>query len=111
MHRSGTSMVSRLLNLCGLYIGPDTELLPPRPDNPEGYWENIRFLGINDRLLEHFDAGWDLAPAVCSGWELRPQLAPLRKESEDLIERFNEHQPWGWKDPRNSLTFPFWTHL
>jgi hypothetical protein len=111
MHRSGTSMVSRLLNLCGLYLGPESEFNPPGPDNPEGHWENIHFVEINDRILEHLDAGWDLAPAVCKGWELRPQLAPLRKESGVLIERFNAHEPWGWKDPRNSLTLPFWKHL
>ena len=28
MHRSGTSMITRLLNLCGLYLGPKTELSP-----------------------------------------------------------------------------------
>ena len=111
MHRSGTSMVSRLLNLCGLYLGPESELLPPQPDNPEGYWENIRFVEINDRLLAHLDAGWDLAPGVSQGWELGPETSTLREESAELIERFNAHEPWGWKDPRNSLTLPFWTHL
>ena len=104
-------MVSRLLNLCGLYLGPESELLPPAQDNPEGYWENKLFVGINDRILAHLDAGWDLAPAVCKGWELRPEFVPLQKESAELIERFNTQEPWGWKDPRNSLTLPFWTHL
>jgi hypothetical protein len=111
MHRSGTSMVARMLNLCGLYLGPESEFMPPGPDNPEGYWENIHFVEINNRILAHLDAGWDLAPAVCKGWEVRPQLAPLRKESAELIERFNAHEPWGWKDPRNSLTLPFWIEL
>ena len=95
MHRSGTSMVSRLLNLCGLYLGPESELLPPQPDNPEGYWENIRFVEINDRLLAHLDAGWDLAPGVSQGWELGPETSTLREESAELIERFNAHEPWG----------------
>jgi hypothetical protein len=27
MHRSGTSMVTSRLNLCGLYLGPSEELL------------------------------------------------------------------------------------
>ena len=67
MHRSGTSMVARLLNLCGLYLGPESELSPPAPDNPEGYWENKHFVGINDRILAHLDAGWDLGLAVCKG--------------------------------------------
>jgi len=52
MHRSGTSMVGRLLYQGGLYLGPDSELMPPGPDNPDGYWENRRFLQINDGILE-----------------------------------------------------------
>ena len=28
MHRSGTSMVSRLLYQGGLYLGPDSEMMP-----------------------------------------------------------------------------------
>ena len=28
-----------------------------------------------------------------------------------LIERFNSAGLWGWKDPRNSLTLPFWQNL
>jgi GT2 family glycosyltransferase/glycosyltransferase involved in cell wall biosynthesis len=28
-----------------------------------------------------------------------------------LIERFNSGGLWGWKDPRNSLTLPFWQDL
>jgi hypothetical protein len=110
MHRSGTSMVSRLLSLCGLYLGPESELLPPGPDNPEGYWENVRFVETNDRLLAHLDAGWDLAPAIHKGWELGAETAILRNEPAELIKRF-EHEPWGWKDPRNSLTLPFWMEM
>src|SRR6185312_7034486 len=51
MHRSGTSMVTRLLNLCGLEIGRQSDLLRPRSSNPEGFWENRRFIRINDAVL------------------------------------------------------------
>jgi len=30
MHRSGTSMVARLLNLSGLYLGAEHELVTPK---------------------------------------------------------------------------------
>ncbi len=104
-------MVSRLLNLGGLYLGPDSELMPPAPDNPEGYWENIHFVELNDKLLTQIDAGWDLAPTVSEKWVLRPAITSLRKEAAELIEHFIAHEPWGWKDPRNSLTLPFWMNL
>src|SRR4029078_4409137 len=28
-----------------------------------------------------------------------------------LIEKFDSAGVWGWKDPRNSLTLPFWQNL
>ena len=28
-----------------------------------------------------------------------------------LIERFRDKPVWGWKDPRNCLTMPFWRSL
>ncbi|MEK6282030.1 MAG: sulfotransferase [Acidobacteriota bacterium] len=111
MHRSGTSMVSRLLNLCGLYLGPDSELVLPASDNPEGFWENVHFVELNERILAQFDAGWDLPPTFSKDWESRPEIIPLLTEAADLIHRFSAHEPWCWKDPRNSLTLPFWTRL
>ena len=44
-HRSGTSMLARLLHSCGLYLGPDTDLMPGRADNPDGFWENLVLRG------------------------------------------------------------------
>ena len=41
MHRSGTSIVSRLLNLLGAHLGPEDDLMPPKPDNPTGFWEAL----------------------------------------------------------------------
>ena len=62
MHRSGTSMVTKLLHLCGLYLGEESDLMAATLENPEGYWENARFVGVNDDLLAHVGGGWDLAP-------------------------------------------------
>jgi len=53
MHRSGTSMVARLLSDCGVYLGSPQDLLPPQPDNPKGYFEHKGMLALNEALLEH----------------------------------------------------------
>jgi hypothetical protein len=111
MHRSGTSMVTRLLNLCGLYLGEQAELMPATPDNPEGYWENYGFYGINNEILECLHSGWDLPPRVAEGWEMLPELDDLRVKPGELVQRFDKHGWWGWKDPRNALTLPFWKSL
>ena len=104
-------MVSRLMHLCGLYLGLESEFPPAAPDNQEGFWENVNFVRINDKVLAHSGAAWDLPPEVPQRWASQPEFISLHNEAADLIHRFNEHEPWGWKDPRNSLTLPFWLDL
>jgi GT2 family glycosyltransferase len=111
MHRSGTSMVAHLLHDCGLYLGPVSDLGKPGPDNQDGFWENAHFVKINEALLTHLESGWDSPPAEASGWERRPELLALRGQAAQLLQAMNAHDWWGWKDPRNSLTLPFWKNL
>jgi len=108
MHRSGTSFVTHLMQRGGLYLGDDSDLLPPGPDNPDGYFEHRRFYALNERLLRRFGGDWDLVPRLPTGWAQAPGLAPLRDEAQRLCQELALHEPWGWKDPRNSLTLPFW---
>ncbi len=109
-HRSGTSMLTRLLHRCGLYLGPESDLMPAAEDNPDGFWEHLRFVRLNDELLNAVGAAWDLPPRdkqAFAGHELQP----MRIKARLLIEEFTEHPVWGWKDPRNCLTLPFWQSL
>jgi hypothetical protein len=111
MHRSGTSMVARLLNLCGLYLGPERELVPPDSWNEPGYWENFGFVQLNDDILSRLGTGWDLPALPPNGWEMLPEMIALRGRTAALIQQFSDHPLWGWKDPRNSITLPFWKLL
>jgi len=111
MHRSGTSTVAQLLHRCGLYLGPQDQLFASGPDNPDGYWEHKNFRAINERILGTFGGGWDLPPSLAAGWYEDERLRPLRSEAERLLREFDGHERWGWKDPRNSLTLPFWMDL
>src|SRR3954452_5171970 len=109
-HRSGTSMVTRLLHGCGLYLGPKDGLMPPQADNPDGFWEHLGFVALNDDLLSARGGAWDLPPK--SNENLSDErLEPLRMKARLLIEGFQSAPVWGWKDPRNSLTLPFWEEL
>jgi hypothetical protein len=111
MHRSGTSMIARLLNVRGIYLGPDEDLFPATPDNPEGHWEHATFVRINEEILATLGAGWDYPPDASSFSENGGLLAPLEEEATLLLHRFDGQQLWGWKDPRTSLTLPFWQKL
>lgn len=112
MHRSGTSMIASLLYACGLDLGPKKDLLPAAPNNPEGFWESRLFLRLNDAILGEQGGSWDHPPhPVFAGWENAPNLQPLYRKAGELMRRFEDREPWGWKDPRNSLTLPFWRKM
>ena len=51
MHRSGTSLVARVLNVLGVDLGPEEHLMRPSSANPTGHWENKPITGINDEIL------------------------------------------------------------
>jgi GT2 family glycosyltransferase len=109
-HRSGTSMVTRLLHRCGLNLGATSDLMPPQADNPEGFWEHLGFVALNDELLSELGGAWDLPPKPNEDFT-STRLDPLRFKARLLIEKFDPACVWGWKDPRNSLTVPFWQQL
>ncbi len=110
MHRSGTSMVTKLLHESGLYLGPESDLIPPGPGNPEGFWENRRFVQINSRILKALHGAWDYPPPIPEDWSGEP-LDSLRVQAETVLADFGGREPWGWKDPRNCLTLPFWRQV
>ena len=107
MHRSGTSMVARILSECGVYLGEPSELLPPAEDNVEGHFEHREFVQLNDEVLATLGGAWDVVPPRYAVWRRR-RLGPLRERAAALVDRMRPHAPWGWKDPRTSLTLPFW---
>jgi len=103
-------MVTRLLHCCGLELGPESDLMPPQADNPEGFWEHLGFVALNEELLNELGGAWDLPPKADENFT-EARLDPLRMKAQLLIEGFESAGLWGWKDPRNSLTLPFWQDL
>lgn len=108
MHRSGTSMVARLLNLCGLYLGPEDGLLKAQADNPAGYWEDIAAVNLNDKILGLLGGSWNKLPSPQENWPQSAVIAPYHDTAKEMIARFDSQALWGWKDPRFCFTLPFW---
>lgn len=107
MHRSGTSMVAKLLHQAGLNLGPEASLMPAAPENPEGFYEHLEFVQLNDEVLNEAGAGWDCPPPETVHWD-DAAFDPLRERARSLAAPLAESPPWGWKDPRTSITLPFW---
>lgn len=111
MHRSGTSLLGRVCQNLGLFIGADLD------HNAE----SRHFYHLNETILNYAHATWD-APN-----NIRYLLQSTREK--DLIlnqlqtagfgsylpqSRFRQAQlppRWGWKDPRTTLTLPLWLSI
>src|SRR2546423_4220466 len=77
--RSGTWMVPQLLHACGLNLGHESDWMPARADNPDGFWENLRFVTINDEVLNERGGAWDVPPPVDADFT-DPRLESLRRK-------------------------------
>lgn len=109
MHRSGTSLVSRMLNLLGVHLGRGERVSGTGEDNLKGYWEHRSFVDINDEILARFGGRWYELPAFPPAWPRDLRLLDLREKARRLLaEDFAAEPLWGWKDPRTCLTLPFW---
>ena len=104
-------MITRLLSLSGLYLGEESDMWPASSDNPEGFWENKHLMRLNEIILMLYGGRWDVAPDFPEDWVQARVLDPLKTEASQILAALEQRQPWGWKDPRNSVTLPFWKTL
>jgi hypothetical protein len=107
MHRSGTSAVTRVVNLLGAKIGD--RLIPPGHDNPSGFWENATAVEINEQLLREIGRTWYDMREMPDGWMETAAAA----RALDLAGKFIRRELGGstlcaLKDPRMCLTAPLW---
>lgn len=108
MHRSGTSMITKIVNLLGAELGPDDALMPAHADNPTGYWENAEIVALNDDLLEALGGSWDRPPILEDGWAQQPVAQSFRGRASELIDRLGAAPTTVIKDPRMCILLPFW---
>ncbi len=110
--RSGTSLMTRLVNLLGVSLGDEKRMLEACSANEKGFWEHKDFVAINEEIIGRFGGKWpDLKP-LPGGLENDKSLDDLRDRAIKMIRReFNDAPLWGWKDPRACATLPFWQKL
>lgn len=108
MHRCGTSLAARIVNLMGASLGSPRGMMPPGPDNPAGFWERMDIMEIHDSMLESLGRTWSLEEPMPENWT---GLVPgkLKDELSGLVDRQFDGSPfWAFKDPRACLLAPLW---
>jgi hypothetical protein len=111
-HRSGTSLVTRLINMMGAYFAIGETALGANEENPKGFWERWDVIATNDAILKHYGCAWDRLAA----WKFTENpaakdvqaLAPATESLKKVILELDANRPWVVKDPRMCLTWPYW---
>ena len=107
MHRSGTSAVSRILNLLGCTL-PKT-LSSAGPDNPSGFWESMAVKELNERILASAGSAWDDWEPFDARWYESPIAEQFRDRARTtLADEFGDSRLFVLKDPRICRLLPFW---
>lgn len=111
MHRCGTSLVTRLINMMGAYVVSDGGSLGFNDENPKGFWERRDVVECNDAILAHLHCTWEELADWPEG--ALPELPDaLDARIKNILLDLDAHRPWVMKDPRLALTFPYWNaHL
>ena len=110
MHRSGTSAITRVLNLLGVELGSD--LMPAGPDNPAGFWEHHGVVQAHDQLLAALGRSWDDPRAMPEGWLASDAASHARRVLKDILRgEFAGVPLWAVKDPRLCRVLPLWRAL
>ncbi|MBI4568166.1 MAG: hypothetical protein HY719_07190, partial [Planctomycetes bacterium] len=107
VHRSGTSAVTRVVNLLGAAL--PTRLMPAAADNEAGFWESADLMEIHEAALASAGATWQEVSAVPRTWfesdaarEFRDRLVAV------LRHDFQQCGMFVIKDPRMCLLAPLW---
>jgi hypothetical protein len=118
MHRSGTSMLARLLEELGMFFGA------VKDENNEALF----FQDLNEWLLGQCGGRWDNPAAFNQHfWRSAETVKWTELYLRNLLTSPRAIQflgaryavrgirgldtPWGWKDPRNTFTLPLWLRI
>ena len=107
MHRSGTSSITRGLQVLGVDLGD--HLMPAAGDNDKGFWEDLDINALNIDLLKHVGHDWHTLTPVQDD-ELRSHAVDsFRVRGLQLMRAKLRHTDcFGLKDPRVARLLPFW---
>ena len=110
MHRSGTSAVTRVVNLLGVPLGRADDIYSAK-DNPSGHWESRELCAIDNVILRVF-GGFDMAmPPMPRSWLQSRRATHLRPVMRATFDNVYQGERWLWKDPRICLTLPLWRQV
>lgn len=107
MHRSGTSLIAKAMQVMGADLG--NNLMPAEIQNPKGFWEDLDVYQFNERLLDFINIRWDI-PSVLTTINFDDlKFNSWKREAIQFLRiKIANSELFAIKDPRISLLIPFW---
>lgn len=108
MHRSGTSVITRGLQVMGVELG--NRLMPPfEGNNSKGFWEDTDINDLNIEMLHSLNSEWHfLTPIQPADVDRLCTNGYLQRAIELLQAKTSDAKVFGFKDPRVAKLLPFW---
>jgi hypothetical protein len=107
MHRSGTSALTRVINLLGADL--PSSLIPANVANEAGFFESNDLMIVHDQLLSSAGSNWQDWRAFNPDWYASPVAAAFKQRVLGVLRHdFAQSQLFVIKDPRVCRFFPFW---
>lgn len=108
MHRSGTSAVTRCLNLLGVDLGGRL-LTPAQGDNPKGFWEHADVVATHEELLASLGRTWYDTRPLPENWQSSKAALDAHDKLVEIVRSdFAGAHLWAVKDPRMCRFVPLW---
>ncbi|QJU49791.1 sulfotransferase family protein [Lactiplantibacillus paraplantarum] len=105
--RSGTSVMTKCINLMGISLGTDNLLAPSKRINPKGYFENKDVINIHKSLGSRIR----YRPAF-KGYYDSPKIKKDRAALTTNLQTFFENEQYlAIKDPRMNDYIELWQHV
>lgn len=111
MHRSGTSAITRGLQVLGVGLGE--KLYPPMEGvNDKGFFEDIDINSLNNEMLKTLASDWHyVSPIEANEIEVLRDKGYFLRAVELLRAKVHDTAVFGFKDPRVAKLLPFWKQV
>ena len=111
MHRTGTSLITRDLQVLGVDLGE--KLLPAMADvNAKGFWEDADVNALNIAMLHAISSEWDYLAPVSEAQFQQLELDGYFLQAVELLRnKLARSAVFGLKDPRIAKLLPFWARV
>ena len=109
MHRSGTSLTTSWLELCGLRTH-NGNIIGAHTGNPKGHFEDKDFVDLHSSgILQKYpkSKGWKVFTDNFQFFENQH----LRHATNLISQRNAKYELWGWKDPRSVVYLRQWKEI